>query len=348
MEIDALLLAAGYGTRLRPLTLRIPKALLPIHGTSLLDYHIERLLGGPGQADGRRATASVRRVVVNAHHMAERVEAHLADHPRREHLALSFEPEILGTGGAIWKAREHLETDPFIVLNADALFPAPLEIALEFHRDSGHLATMVLTRSTLWPNVIVQGDRVADILPDRCAPSAFTFTGCHVISRELIDLLPRGTFHDIVRGIYRSLIAQRRLGALIAPPEIPFIEVGTPARYLEAHRLCAREEARRYGLPGPRGEARHYRLPESRGEARHYGLPEPGGKARAHRGDYSFIDPRAQVDEGARIRESIVLQGARVGRDARILRAIIGPGAKAEGTITDRMLTADGSVPISG
>ena len=314
MELDVLLLAAGFGRRLEPLTRQIPKALLPIYGTPLLDIQIARLL------DSAPHGLAVRRIVVNGHHLAEHVRRHVAEHPRHEDLTFSFEEEILGTGGAIARAQGTLRSDVVAVINADTLFPLDLPEVVASHRQTGCLATMVLARSRLWPNVRAEGNRVTEIAIGRRLPSALTFAGCHILSQALIARLPRGGFHDI-RDTYARLIAEGSLGAYVAAAGTPLLDVGTPARYLEAHRLCRGETARNWGLDPARIEERA--------------------------AGFGFIDRNARVAAGARVRDSVVLAGAHLGPRAVLEHAILGPGVAVDGACRDLMVTTDGSVDIS-
>ncbi len=314
MPIDVLLLAAGFGTRLRPLTDEIPKALLPLYGTPFLDLHIDRLIASPvaGLATGY--------IVVNGHHRADVLRDHLARHPRRERLAFSLEPQILGTGGAIRPAAGWLRSDPFLLLNSDALFPLPGPAALEHHRRGGFAATLVLARSPVHPNVLIEQGRVTAILRDRTDPSGLTYTGCCLLARAFIDLLPDAGFHDL-RDTWDTLRAQGRLGAWVMPDDPPLVDVGTPERYLAAHRLCAPETAGRYGL----------RLPLAQ-----VVLAEGSG----------FIAPDAIVGAGAAVRDSVVLAGAHLAPGVTVRGSIVGPGAVVEESVTDRLITTRGWVPV--
>jgi mannose-1-phosphate guanylyltransferase len=294
-ELDVLLLAAGFGTRLKPLTQQIPKALLPICGTPILDLQLDRLAGA-------------RRVVVNGHHLADALRDHLSARPDHERLVFSHEPEILGTGGALAHARDLFYSDPVFVQNADALCAVPFHALVAFHRAHDFDATMLLTRSPLWPNVTAEADRVTSITPGRRVPGALTFTGCHLVSRELIHRLPRGVFHDI-RDTYLELIPEGRLGAFVWPAagEGTLVDIGTPAAYLDVHRAC-RDQARVTG--------------------------------------FGHVDATARVGAHCRIAESVVLAGAVLAPGTRLRRAIIGPGAQVAGHIEHRMITTLGEAAI--
>lgn len=131
----ALLLAAGLGTRLRPLTNSIPKCLVDIHGRPLLDYWLDLLLGS------RR----FERVLINTHYFADTVERHVASSPWRDRIETVFEPELLGTGGTILANRAFLDGGDFLVAHADNLTDFDLAgfVAAHEGRPAGIRMTML-------------------------------------------------------------------------------------------------------------------------------------------------------------------------------------------------------------
>lgn len=130
----ALLLAAGLGTRLRPLTLTVPKCLVPIHGKPLLDYWLESLF-----------SAGIERALLNTHWLADAVREHVAQSPFRDRVDLVHEPELLGTGGTIVANRQWLGDGPFLVAHADNLtnFDVPGFIAAHRQRPPACAMTML-------------------------------------------------------------------------------------------------------------------------------------------------------------------------------------------------------------
>lgn len=318
MESDILLLAAGFGTRLRPLTEQMPKALLPVCGVPLLERHLDRLRNlGP---------RTIRRVVVNGHHLADQIRDRLQRWQRAQTaqsdvapdwIRFSFEPEIRGTGGAIVAAAEWLQSDPFLVMNADADFDAPLAEAVAFHRAHRRAATMVLLPSPVWPNVRVAGDRVAAIVREGPIAGGLTFSGLQVLSREVIERLPAAGFHDI-RDTYDQLLQRGQLGAFVwSPEDLRFVDIGTPRSYLEAHRACPPADGQRAGGRGARG----------------LGHPDTGG----------FIDPGATIGAGARVSASVVFAGAVIAPGVRVHRTILGPGVVVEEPIEGLLVTTRGT-----
>jgi NDP-sugar pyrophosphorylase family protein len=132
--MKAMVLAAGQGTRLRPLTDTQPKALVPVGGRPMIEYSL-LLLRHYG----------IRDVVINLHHHGEQIEKRLAD---GSHLGLqisySIEPELLDTGGGLLKAKPFLQNDTFIVINTDVLIDLHLDQLLQFHKTQKAAATLVL------------------------------------------------------------------------------------------------------------------------------------------------------------------------------------------------------------
>lgn len=119
----ALLLAAGLGTRLRPLTDRVPKCLVPIHGRPLLSYWLDGLL-----VDSR-----VERVLINTHHLPEQVTAFVSQSRWKSRIDLVHEAELLGTGGTILANRSYFGSGPLFVAHADNLTDASLSRLLDTH-----------------------------------------------------------------------------------------------------------------------------------------------------------------------------------------------------------------------
>ena len=132
--MKALLLAAGLGTRLRPLTDRMPKCLVPIHGKPLLAYWLELLL-----------PHGVSEVLINTHYFAPQVEAFREASAWRERMTLVYEPKLLGTGGTVLANRAFFGRASFMVAHADNLVRFDVEGFLEAHarRPTGTVMTMM-------------------------------------------------------------------------------------------------------------------------------------------------------------------------------------------------------------
>jgi mannose-1-phosphate guanylyltransferase len=131
--LKALLLAAGLGTRLRPITDKIPKCLVPIHGRPLLSYWFDLLF-----ADG------VDRALVNTHYHAETVDAFVAGSPWRDRVELVYEEQLLGTGGTVLRNRDWFGRETFMVVHADNLSRFPVHEFIAAHRNRPAAAVMTM------------------------------------------------------------------------------------------------------------------------------------------------------------------------------------------------------------
>ncbi len=134
----ALLLAAGIGTRLRPLTNTIPKCLVPIHGRPLLDYWLDLLF-----------TGGIERALINTHWLADQVRSHVEQSPWRSRVDLVYESKLLGTGGTILANRDWFGPEAFLVGHADNLtdFDIAGLIAAHRNRPAGCAMTMLAFRT---------------------------------------------------------------------------------------------------------------------------------------------------------------------------------------------------------
>ncbi len=227
--MKAMILAAGRGERLRPLTDRVPKALIEAGGRALLDRHLDRL-----------EAAGVREVVINAAHLAEHIQAHLRAHPRAAlDIALSIETEALETAGGIANARPHLGAAPFLLLNADVYCEVNLEL-LQRRELADGLAHLVLvpnpTHRPAGDFSLTQG-RVGNAAAPR-----YTYAGIAVLSPQLVAGVGSGEKAPLA-PLLRDAAAHGRVSGEHYPG--PWFDVGTPERLaaLEAY-LESRNDAR--------------------------------------------------------------------------------------------------------
>lgn len=212
MRATAFILAAGLGTRLRPLTLRTPKPLLPVAGRPMLDHVL---------AHARRHGHT--RFVVNASWMPEQIVAWAADQPGVE---VSVEPVILGTGGGLRAARDRL-AERFAVLNGDIL--SDVDLTALWAVDAP--AAMALRRQEVprhtgvsWDGRRVRG--ISGVVGE--GDPGLHFTGVHVLDRDLLDRVPPGE-QCVVRTLYRGLIPEGRVGGLIHGGA--WVDIGTVPEY---------------------------------------------------------------------------------------------------------------------
>jgi NDP-sugar pyrophosphorylase family protein len=237
--MKAMILAAGFGTRLFPLTIDRTKPAIPFLGRPLVGYVAEYV--------GR---FGINEVVVNLHHQPDSVIEALGDGSRfGVHIEYTLEePKIFGTSGALDNARELLEGDTFLIINGKIITDIDIAAALDTHRHSGALATMVLK-----PNVrrerftIVEtndgfvtgfGDYAgpltdAEIRDAEHEPDVpLMFTGIHILEPRVFEYIPRGVYSDIVPTVYTPALTRGdKIAAHIANGE--WFELSTIPRYLD-------------------------------------------------------------------------------------------------------------------
>ncbi len=231
--MKAMILAAGFGTRLFPLTIDRTKPAIPFLGKPLVGYVAEYV-----------ARFGFRDVVVNLHHQPESVMRALgdgADYGVKINYTLE-EPKILGTAGALDNARHLLENETFLIVNGKIITDIDITEALRTHKKSGAIATMVLKenagreRFTIveTENGFVKGfgDFPEQIHGLQADSSPLMFTGIHILEPRAFDYIPRGVYSDIVPTFYNPAIEKgERIAAHITNGN--WFELSTIPRYLD-------------------------------------------------------------------------------------------------------------------
>jgi len=231
--MKAMILAAGFGTRLFPLTIDRTKPAIPFLGKPLVGYVAEYV-----------AKFGFTDVVVNLHHQPESVEKALGDggnYGVKIHYTLE-EPKILGTAGALDNARHYLENETFLIVNGKIITDIDISAALETHRNSGALATMVLKpnpKRERFTIVETEGNLITGFgdfptFDSRLSTldSPLMFTGIHILEPRVFNYIPRGVYSDIVPTFYRPAIARgEKIVAHIT--DANWFELSTIPRYLD-------------------------------------------------------------------------------------------------------------------
>ncbi len=305
--MPAMVLAAGFGSRLMPLTRHRPKCLMPVMNRPLLGLWLERLAGwGMGE------------VVVNTHHLAPQVVGWLERNPPPGlTVHLSHEPRILGTGGALVRARERLGGRPFLLVNADVICSARLPALEAQRKEQGALAVLGLVRDRRFDTVAL--DRKGRVLGFKDHPLAatprrwLTYSGLAAFSPRFLDFLPRGGYSTLVEGLLAAVRAGRRvLGRELAGT---WDDLGTWDRLWALHRDLA--GSGRPGLECLRPPGPVLAAPGA--------CIDPGARVEG----FCVLGAGARIEGGTRVRDSLLLPGARVAAGIRVEGAILGDGFTA-------------------
>lgn len=238
--MKAMILAAGYGERLWPLSCDRTKPAFPVLGKPLVGFVAEYL-----------ARYGFKEIVVNLHHQPESVREALGDGSRfGVSLQYVHEPEILGTGGALDNARELLQGDTFVVVNGKLITDLDLSAALETHRQKEALATLVLL-----PNPKRERFSVVEVaeglvqgfggMPEPGAPentvAPMMFTGIHFLEPRIFDYIPRGVFSHTITDVYMPAIARgEHIAAHVSAGM--WHELSTLKRYLDISLALLRQQ----------------------------------------------------------------------------------------------------------
>lgn len=303
MISTAFVLGAGLGTRLKSLTSRRPKPLIPVANRPLITYAFDHLLG-----------AGVQRFVINTHW---RAEAYPKTFPSSEYrgASLSFReetPEVLETAGGIWNVRDLLGDTPFIVYNGDILSDLPLAPAIRAHFDHGHEVTMIL-RSSGGPLQVAfdaATGRVTDIgnRVDATAGPRFLFSGIYLVSPQFIQRIPAATKISVVPIFCEMIRAGAKLGGIVID-EGHWWDLGSREHYLDVHR--------------------------DMNEGTPWIDPTAQVDPTAQLLGATAIGPHAKIGANAVLRDTLVWDSAEVAAHARLERCIVTTNARAEGQHLD-------------
>ena len=227
--MKALILAAGFGTRMTPITDTIPKPLIPVLNRPTIEYNIYFL-----------THFGIKEIYINLHSHGEKIVKALGNGSKYgvkiEYLP---EDEILGTGGAIARMEPFVKKEPFIVINSDTIFNFDLDKMIEHHTASDSLATLgVLPASQKDPRAVlrVDGNKIVRLLNesfyDEIPEGNAMFTGIHIINPLLLEFIPKDCFVSITSYVYkRAIKARRNLNAFYIKGN--WWDMGTPDGYLD-------------------------------------------------------------------------------------------------------------------
>ena len=294
--MKGMILAAGYGERLWPLTADRTKPALPVLGKPLVGYVAEYM-----------ARFGIMDVLVNLHHRPESVRAALGDGSSfGVRLQYVHEPVILGTSGALDNAREFLSDDRFVVINGKIITDIDLNAAFETHRRMKALATLVLLKNTkrerfsiveTRDGLVTEFNGMPDSSPAGSQPPLM-FTGIQILESRVFDYIPRGVFSHSTTSVYPQAIAHgERIAAHVA--DGTWYELSTLHRYLDISLALLHSQGRDV-YAGENGKI------------------ESGAEVRE-----SVLWNNVVVEKGARVRRAVLGDGVVVPQNEHFQNAIV-------------------------
>lgn len=334
LDLRPLILAAGRGQRLRPLTDIVPKPLLPVLGRPLAGHSLQRL-----------KDLGCNRCAFNLHHLAKEVQRGLGDMHDGLALTYSREPEPLGTLGALGPLRDYFDgAELALILNGDSLCPWPLDELLRTHQESGAAATLLVsTRAD--PEAFAGGvgldaqDRIVSFRSGEGDEARVVrravFAGAHILSadalRQALEVAAGGVA-DFVQQLYKPLLATgARLQAL--PTSVSWFDLGTPQRYLDG--VLGHLRAHPEDFETEAGGSWIQRAGTG-------GAPRLADSAQI---TASVIEAGVEVAERARVDGSLLLPGCQVGAGSEVRDSIVAPGVELPPmTMLDQCLVTSAKV----
>ncbi len=320
--MKAMILAAGFGTRLQPLTHTVPKPMVPILNRPILEHTIHLL-----------RTHGIHDITVNLHHLPKIIKDHFGDGKDfGVQLHWSHEPEILGTAGGIKKAQEWLNGEAFLVINSDVVTDCDLSEVIAFHKAKGSALTLVVRKGDspeqCDPIKVDANDRIVHMVgtsaknkPD--VTTRILFTGIQVMEPEIFDRIPENKFCGTTTDVFPGMLAD----------ELPMFaywhhgywkDIGTIQSYLDVHRdlLDGRMDG---GLP-----LRESNLPQG-----HRTPPVVLGKNckiadTAKIGPYVVLGDHCTIGENAVIENSICWEGVALGKNSHVRQSVLGNGVAVQ------------------
>lgn len=209
-----MIFAAGLGTRLRPLTNNIPKALVPLKGVTLLELAIRRL-----------KYYGFKEIIINVHHFGDKIIEFLAEKNNFDieiHIS-NEENDLLDTGGGLKKAAWFFQNDPFLIVNADIVTSLNLAKIIEFHIENSFLVTLAVQSRESSRQIIFNEDHLLSgwknhqtgeeiISRTSKMPTYYSFSGIHVINPEIFELMPEEEIFPIM-PFYLKIATNNSIGA---------------------------------------------------------------------------------------------------------------------------------------
>ncbi len=304
----AFVLAAGFGTRLSPLTDKLPKPLMPLANRPLLAWILDKL-----------ERAGIQDLAINLHHLGEMIPPVLeGEKSWNIQICWSREDTILGTGGALVKMRSFVQDGTFFLVNGDIFSTVDLGSVLEFHRSHGFAATMVVrplpVNSDFTPLRRDSSGRLVEFKGIQVKTTGQVepcmFCGIHVLEPRILDYLPEHGFSCVNDQGYSGMMKDGlKIGAFMYHG--PWFDMGTPSRYLDASVALLSGQISLPGFDAPKNGV----------------LVDPGARvsADAEIGPNVSIGSGCHVPAGAVVRSSILLPDTHVASDDILDCCIVSP-----------------------
>jgi mannose-1-phosphate guanylyltransferase len=303
---QAFVLAAGLGTRLRPLTEDLPKPLIPIFQKPLITFALDHLIN-----------MGVERFVINTHKQPELFESFFCGNEYEGHsVTLVHEPDLLETGGGIKNAERYLGSDPFLTYSGDILTDIRLQPLIEEHFRRGNDVTLALRNTGLASDVALRDHRVVDITNRYGTPGNLDFANVAVWNPSVFKQIPSRQKISFVPIVADWIGKGGKIGGLVMN-DGKWFNIGSRAEYLNVHRTILRE----HWMPN---YIRTREWPERIAKS---ATVDPSAEVRG----CSVVGENCHVDAGAVLEDTILWQGAQIASKSQLYGCIVRSQKKISG-----------------
>ena len=331
----AMLLAAGAGTRLRPLTYETPKPMVPVVNRPVIHHVLDNLL-----------KHGVEEVMVNVHSMPEQVRGYCGDGSRWSlKISYSHEPKLMGTAGAIKKVEGFFKDGPFFVMSGDGLSDIDLTAMYAFHRKRGSFATMATKRiDSRFEYGVTMTDGAQKIKGFLEKPSwgdVFSNkvnTGIYLFEPEVLKLMPKGRPYDFGHELWPKLLKMKK-PIFAYETDSYWCDVGNLPEYRRCQ-IDVLDRKAKVNIPGVELRKGVWVQEGTVVDPKAKLIPPvvigKGGRVAggAVIGPYSVIGDRAQVGVGAKLERCILFDNVTVGDGVSLNNCIIGPNGHVKENIS--------------
>ncbi len=306
--IRAMVMAAGYGTRLEPLTMAVPKPMMPIANKPCMQHNLELI-----------RKHNIKEVVCNIHYHPEQIENYFFDGEELGiSLSYSYEENLMGTAGGVRRmGREILNIDnTFVVMSSDALTDINLRKMVDYHKSKGAIATIALApveEVTQFGVVVLNDDHSVKAFQEKPkqeeALSNLVNAGIYVFEPEVLDMIPEGEFYDFGKQLFPMLIEKKK--GLFGYKMIDFwSDVGTLDAYIKANMDLMHGRVR-VGIPGKKISKNIW-----------CGKNTKVAKT-AHFDGSVILGDRCVVEDGVRLKNVVVGDRTVISKNSKIEKSVI-------------------------
>jgi mannose-1-phosphate guanylyltransferase/phosphomannomutase len=347
----AIIIAGGFGTRLRPLTYNTPKSMVPVANIPFVIHQVSLI-----------KKYGIKEIILNLHYLSDNIKKIFEDEQKHGvKIYYSIEESPLGTAGAVKNAEQYFDSDPLLIFNGDILTDIDLSELLKFHRKKKATATLTLTKvedPTTYGLVITDGDgRIKRFIEKPSWERVTTNTisaGIYVVDPKVFSRVPANKPHSFERELFPSLLESGE--AFYAfESDAYWIDIGNPSKYMQAHRAILEREVAVH-IPG-RETSKGIWVgsgTEVDEEAKIFGPAIVGERCKimadAKVDGFTVIGNNVTLGEKALASNSVVLDGTKIGNEAILRNCIVGFDCRIEegAEVSGGVVLADGTVIKKG